>query len=57
MSTVVDLHQSVYRHRGVFLGRGKAGVPEKLLDLPQVSAHLEKMRRVTVSKAMRVYTV
>ncbi len=52
MSLVIDLHQFPYAEMGISLGGREAGMAQHLLDLPDISPRIQKVRCKTVTKAM-----
>ena len=52
MRLVVDFLQEMYVYVGVFLGGGKVGMPQKLLDDAQIGTVLQHVRCVAVTTAV-----
>jgi len=52
VSPIIDFEQTFRRNCGVLLGRGEAGMPEKLLDGTQVRPHVEQVGGIAMSQTV-----
>ncbi len=57
MRLIVNLDKFFHRHVSVDLRRGKASVAEQFLDVTQVGAAVEQMRRKGMSQSVRADVV
>ena len=54
MGLIIGVAEVFDRHGRIFLRRRQARVPEQLLNLAQIGAHIEEVSGVAVPKSMRM---